>query len=168
MPFTENQKRDIIAELQGYLYTISYHNEKIPHIVIDGIYGPETAQAVKIFQHFYNLPPTGETDDRTWEKIVSVYKSYLNPRPLDVFSHELVLTKNSSKEVIYILQVILNSLFRKYVNVPEMKIDGVYSPQMENSIGRFMGRSGADNITPFGAEMWNTLAGEYNANQYRK
>ena len=83
MAFTEDQKREFISELQHYLYVISYHNKKIPHIIADGIYGKETAEAVKIFQREHDIRPTGETDSTTWNEIVSVYKGYMKPLSLN-------------------------------------------------------------------------------------
>ena len=50
MAYTDEQKLRHISELQRYLYSISHYNKKIPRILPDGIYGPETTQAVRTFQ----------------------------------------------------------------------------------------------------------------------
>ena len=63
--FSDEQLRQHIRELQQFLFGISHYNVRIPVIIPDGIYGPETAGAVKIFQQEYGLMPTGEVDRYT-------------------------------------------------------------------------------------------------------
>ena len=46
---------------------------RIPKILEDGIYGPETANAVRIFQEIFNLPVTGVVDIGTWYRISRIY-----------------------------------------------------------------------------------------------
>ena len=45
----------------------------IPRVAADGIYGPDTAAAVREFQSIFGLPPTGVTDFATWYKISHIY-----------------------------------------------------------------------------------------------
>ena len=39
----------------------------------DGIYGPATAESVRVFQSVFGLPQTGVVDYRTWYKISEIY-----------------------------------------------------------------------------------------------
>lgn len=59
--------------LQEELNRISIAYPAIPSVSIDGIYGPETANSVKIFQSVFGLPETGTVDYRTWYKISEIY-----------------------------------------------------------------------------------------------
>ena len=45
----------------------------IPVITADGIYGPNTANAVKTFQSIFNIPPSGIVDFPTWYEISEIY-----------------------------------------------------------------------------------------------
>ena len=72
--FSDEQLRQHIRELQQFLFGISHYNVRIPVIIPDGIYGPETAGAVKIFQQEYGLMPTGEVDRYTWDKLADVHR----------------------------------------------------------------------------------------------
>ena len=63
--FSDEQLRQHIRELQQFLFGISHYNVRIPVIIPDGIYGAETAGAIKIFQQEYGLMPTGEVDRNT-------------------------------------------------------------------------------------------------------
>ena len=168
MGFSEDQKRDFISELQHYLYVISYHDKSIPHIVSDGIYGPETAQAVKMFQHHNDIPPTGETDSKTWDSIVCSYKSFMAPEPLNVYYEGLVLSPDSSREIIFIVQVLLHALCEKYSNIPKPDINGVYTAKTQKTIDSFMDICGRKGKHDFDPAAWNMLAEEFNAEHSHK
>ena len=62
-----------IRSLQTMLRTIAHAGETLVRLVPDGIYGPNTVQAVREFQRQQELPVTGETDNTTWDRIVAVY-----------------------------------------------------------------------------------------------
>ena len=56
--------------------TLEYEGlENVPH---NGIYGPETAQAVIQFQRRNLLPETGEVDKKTWDTLVRSYEFIVN------------------------------------------------------------------------------------------
>ena len=59
--------------MQMQLNTIAGDYPAIPTIRVDGVYGSETANAVKTFQKIFNLPQTGEVDFATWYKISQIY-----------------------------------------------------------------------------------------------
>ena len=52
---------------------ISQNYPLIPKVAQDGIYGANTAEAVRVFQGVFNLPKTGVVDYATWYKISDVY-----------------------------------------------------------------------------------------------
>lgn len=62
-----------VLQLQEQLNVISGAYPLIPKIAEDGIYGPATANAVKVFQSVFGLPQTGKVDYRTWFKISEIY-----------------------------------------------------------------------------------------------
>ena len=55
MAYTDEQKRQHILELQAYLHGIS-HQSQLPHLIPDGVYGENTANAVRLFQQQNQLP----------------------------------------------------------------------------------------------------------------
>ena len=59
--------------MQEQLNAISNNYPLIPRIAVDGIYGEETQNAVKVFQKIFGLPVTGIVDYRTWYKIQEIY-----------------------------------------------------------------------------------------------
>ena len=64
---------DKVRQLQNQLNRIAGNYPAIPTITADGIYGPGTAEAVRIFQGVFNLPETGVTDYATWYEISDIY-----------------------------------------------------------------------------------------------
>ena len=62
-----------VQQMQEQLNRISDNYPAIPKIAADGIYGNQTAEAVRTFQKIFNLPQTGVTDYATWYKISQIY-----------------------------------------------------------------------------------------------
>ncbi len=58
---------------QMQLNRISNNFPAIPKIPLDGYFGEETEEAVKLFQSVFNLPMTGIIDKGTWYKIFNIY-----------------------------------------------------------------------------------------------
>ena len=64
---------DKVRQLQSQLNTIATAYPLVPKIAADGIYGPATAEAVRVFQSIFSLGQTGITDFPTWYKISEIY-----------------------------------------------------------------------------------------------
>ena len=64
---------DKVRQIQEQLNRISDAYPLIPKITVDGIYGPATAEAVRVFQSVFGLPQTGVVDYPTWYKISEIY-----------------------------------------------------------------------------------------------
>lgn len=62
-----------VRQMQEQLNTIASAYPAIPKIQVDGIYGPATAEAVRVFQSVFGLPQTGTVDFRTWFKISEIF-----------------------------------------------------------------------------------------------
>ena len=62
-----------VRQLQTQLNRIARNYPAIPTVTADGIYGPETAEAIRIFQGIFGLPQTGVTDYATWYEVSDIY-----------------------------------------------------------------------------------------------
>ena len=62
-----------VRQLQEQINVIAGAYPAIPTLTADGIYGPATAEAVRIFQSVFGLPQTGVVDYPTWFKISEIY-----------------------------------------------------------------------------------------------
>lgn len=67
---SEGQK---VRQMQQELNRIAQNYPAIPTISADGIFGENTANAVKTFQKIFSLPQTGVVDFPTWYKISDIY-----------------------------------------------------------------------------------------------
>ena len=64
---------DKVRQMQEQLNVIAGAYPLIPKIDADGVYGPATAESVRVFQSVFGLPQTGVVDYRTWYKISEIY-----------------------------------------------------------------------------------------------
>lgn len=160
MAYTNNQRKQHIYELQTYLHAISLMNDKIPLIIPDGVYGNETALAVRAFQREYGLPETGNADSATWNKIVSVYRGILRgkPVPYAVFpSPKYVAAKGDTGQLIYIIQAMLHDIGKSYDNAPEVDVCGNFNEITFEAVTRFQRWSGLPQNGRVDSGTWNML-----------
>lgn len=64
---------DKVLQIQQQLNRIAQNYPAIPRVTADGIYGTNTANAVRVFQRVFNLPQSGIVDYPTWYKISEIY-----------------------------------------------------------------------------------------------
>lgn len=62
-----------VLQLQEQLNRIARNYPAIPSLVADGVFGPNTANSVKVFQEVFGLPANGIVDYPTWYKISQIY-----------------------------------------------------------------------------------------------
>ncbi len=68
-PLRVGDRGEKVSQLQYMLAVIAQFVQPVPSIAVDGIFGPNTRDAVLAFQRYAGLPQTGEADDRTWDAI---------------------------------------------------------------------------------------------------
>lgn len=160
MAYTNAQKKQHIRELQTYLYGISFFDGRIPRIIPDGIYGRETAVAVRALQREYGIAETGNTDSATWDKIVSVYQAYQHSNPIayNIFpSSGYVVRQGDKGLVVYILQAMLNDLGIKYDNMPAIAVSGKYNAPTAEAVKLFQMKTGLPQSGSVDSGTWNML-----------
>ena len=64
---------DKVRQIQQQLNRIAQNYPALPTVRVDGIYGQNTADAVRTFQRIFNIPPTGIVDYPTWYEISNIY-----------------------------------------------------------------------------------------------
>lgn len=64
---------DKVRQIQQQLNRIAQNYPAIPMVTVDGIYGSQTAEAVRTFQRIFNLPQSGVVDYPTWYQISNIY-----------------------------------------------------------------------------------------------
>lgn len=120
-----------VRQMQEQLNVIAGAYPAIPKITADGIYGPATAEAVRVFQKVFGLPQTGEVDYTTWYKISEIYVGV---------SRIAELNWKIALYVIVIWQIELDSKNRK-----EIKID-IFPIFINISVSTFILIYNPDNV----------------------
>ena len=75
--YTDAQKRSHIFDLQTFLRRIQQSEGSAAPLVPDGIFGAQTAAAVREYQQQHCLPVTGIADQRTWNAIYASYAALI-------------------------------------------------------------------------------------------
>ena len=168
MVYTAAQKRDHIREAQKYLRAISFFDDRVPSIGVDGIYGPETEEAVAAYQRARGLRVTGTINRETWAYLVKEYDiihnlqgspKFINPFPS--ISHEIGPGEKGS--IVFILQIMLDTIGKAYTNLSPVPVDGVYGSRTEEAVRefqRFLQRPATGLVDKTD---WDLIANTYNA-----
>ncbi len=164
MTYTDWQRRDHIREIQEYLRTIALTDNNYNELAVDGIYGEETANAVRQYQLANNLPVTGTVDSVTWERLSADYLNALTlfseAVPLRVFpSPQYRIRIGDRGEVVYILQAILNTLG----DVTEaIAVTGEFDKATQDRVKALQKISGFEENGEVDRAFWDHLASWYN------
>ena len=161
MAYTPQQKRAHIKELQQMLYALSFYDARIPRIVPDGIYGRETALAVRAFQQDNNLRPTGETNRATWDAIVQAYLENVakQAKPLDIYPEGVQhITVGDEGLAVSIIQAMLNFLSLTFDNLEAIPVTGKYDTVTQQAVQAFQRHSGQRQTGHTDPATWNLLA----------
>ena len=162
MAYTQAQKKAHILELQKYLNAVSYYHPEIPCVIPTGIYDQKTQDAVKAFQKFSNLTETGETNQATWDKIVSVYLSDIKcaPQPLEAFPKKKnsVIHMGEHCFTAAIVQAVLLELSHQYSNLPAVQVTGDYDAETVRAVQLFQNMCALPVTGEVDCATWNMLA----------
>ena len=74
-PLRQGDRGEDVRTLQEWLIRIGEVYASVPPLTADGIYGPETAAAVRAFQRLAGIDPTGVTASYTWESTAETYRT---------------------------------------------------------------------------------------------
>lgn len=154
---TEGMQGQNIRLLQFYLATIGTYNDAVPVIAIDGIFGPETRDAVIAFQQFVGLTPDGIVGPNTWNALLNAYQQILESQ--QNANHNLVslpipttLVLGSQSDAVLQLQRNLNRLAAVYPQIPTIPETGYYGEQTRNAVLAYQevfGLPTTGNVNPY-------------------
>lgn len=75
VPLVVGESGEAVRTLQTYLNRISDVYTEIPKLTVDGVYGPGTENAVRIYQEIFGLTPSGAVGAETWNSIAATYRT---------------------------------------------------------------------------------------------
>lgn len=161
--YTDAQKKSHIRELQGYLYQLGRQDNRIPLVIPDGVYGPETALAVRAFQEIHQLPVTGEVNRTTWDAIVADFQAQTAPPlAIDAFpSPTYVLREGDEGSLVFFVQVMLDALHNRHGDLPPVDVNGHFDHQTAEAVRALQHRAGAHADGRVDRNTWNALVMGY-------
>ena len=145
MAYTEQQHQEHIFELQTYLHGLA-HFYDLPAVTPDGVYGENTASAVREFQQKNSLRPTGVTNTATWNAIVQAYLADTAPPtasfsifPDGIFAYTLG-DRNSG---VYLIQGLLQAIREQFLfSLPVLTSSGTYDTATQQAVQAFQKHTG--------------------------
>lgn len=158
-----------VSSLQYYLNAVAYFNPSLSFIPINGVYDAQTEKAVRDFQEFYGLAPTGETDVATWELLNRIYIDSIASLPEGYSGNNAkaypgyFLTEGMSGTQISDLQTYLSLIGRTFPEIPEVPVTGYYGELTRRAVETFQKLFGINVTGSVGPLTWYTIANEYNA-----
>lgn len=150
----EAERKEKIKQLQKYLREIAKKDNRIPLLIIDGLYLEETKNAVAIFQEIYGIAITGEVDEETWNRIYREYIAAVGVSRsclcLDVLSKkDASFQTGDSGYIIYFIQVMLKRIAEKYSNFPDIEINGTVDEPTKKALNQVRE---IHNLSPFATD----------------
>ena len=155
-----------IRSLQTMLQVIAQNDADHPAVIPDGIYGPETMQAVAVFQRKHMLPVTGIADLITWEAIIPVFDLSLAKQdaaaPIEVvWNPDSVILIGQSHPYVFLAQGILAVLSDVYHSVSKPSMTGVLDEITADSLSSFQMLAGLPMTGNLDRVTWTQLSRQY-------
>ena len=136
---------EYVVVLQTMLNRISRNYPAIPKInPVDGIFGPQTEQAVREFQRIFNLNVDGVVGRATWYKLVFLYVGVTRLSELtsegQTFTQiqapasGVTLREGSRSPAVSALQFFISVLGQVLYNFPTLNIDGIFVPKTRQAV----------------------------------
>lgn len=135
-------ERGPIYDMQRCLRMIWRVHDDLPCVVADGVYGEKTRDAVMQIQKESGLEPTGNVDSVTWDKISSEYeKAKLQsgaPGGVRIMAKcDFECGMGESAPRLSVLQAMINVMSKRFDNLPEVTVNGVYDSETESAVSAF-------------------------------
>lgn len=160
-----NNSQDV-REVQEKLRAISFGDQTLPLIAVDGVYGPMTSLSVSAFQQREGLPVTGKVDLTTWRALNDSYEQTLadrrQPERVAALNCNIRLREGTTGSSVFILQTMLNQIGGRYYNIGTNTPNGVFDDRTSARIREYQRAAGVPVTGVVDKATWDTVAAMYN------
>lgn len=152
-----------VRSLQTMLRTIASIEPRQLNVMPDGIYGPQTADAVRSFQRRMGLPITGAADQNTHEQIVREFERARieadRAQPIQVtLDPGQVIRRGQQQPVIYLVQSMLIVMNLALPGIPAPGHTGILDTPTAQSLAAFQTYAGLPPTGELDKRTWKELA----------
>ena len=164
-----NGSIDPVLELQEWLRELHFAGYPIELVTPSGTYGDETRAAVRQFQVYAGLEPSGIVDEETWNRLRQEYKNALYekrpPSGVNPFPDEkgFKVDIGQISDLVTIIQLILRDV-SAYMELDFDDISGIYDGETRDAVAEFQRRSGLEPTGVVDKRTWDALTEFYNKN----
>ncbi len=153
-----------VENLQFYINYVSDFYPSIPSVTRDGVFGPETENAVRQIQRTFGLAEDGVVGERTWRALYDAYIGIIAAIPLEYtaasgvpFPGEVLRIGSEGADVV-LLQRYLDRISEDYPEVPAVSVTGYFGDGTEASVRafqRYFGTSAQNGVVD--AVTWDAI-----------
>ncbi len=159
-----------VALIQFILNRISQNYPAIPKLVVDGVFGEATENAVRAFQSIFDLTADGIVGPATWYKIIFLYVAVQRLTELQSlgqtytrYNWELPgpLSVGDTGSRVTFLQYVLTVLSQFISSIPPADITGTYTENTAEAVRAFQQYAGLSATGSIDDDTWNALYAQY-------
>ncbi len=155
---------EAVQDLQYFLALLSYFDNSLPQVFINGSFDERTEQAVRAFQQQQGLTVDGIVGRATWNAIVQAFnrlRASLAEDVTDVFPYlypGFFLTPGQRNEEVRLLQQLLNRAAQNpRAGISPVAVDGVFGPATEAAVRAIQSRVGIRVTGTVGPVTWESI-----------
>lgn len=166
-PLRQGSRGPNVVRIQVILNRIGENYPAIPRISsVDGIFGPETENAVRTFQRIFGLNADGIVGKATWYQLVRLYVGVNDLAELDSEGQRFYavnwqtpgnLSSGSRGQSVRQLQFMLRVLSEYIREIPPVTEDGIFGQQTLNAVLAFQRFAGLTPDGIVGPATWSAL-----------
>ncbi len=155
-----------VSSLQYMLRQLSQTYQFLPQLVVDGVFGERTLEAVMRFQREAGLPATGTVDQATWNAIRDAWQAQRAKtgysRATRIFPSEgIEVHEGETKEYLIVPQTMFNILAKQFEGITTCQADGCLGPATADDIRWLQQAAGLPETGCLDTATWDALSHLY-------
>lgn len=159
-----------VIVIQQELNRISQNYPAIPKVTVDGIFGPATENAVRVFQRIFGLTVDGIVGRKTWYELVRLYVAVLNLSELwsegqryysISWTYPVQLSVGSRGAQVRYLQYMLSIVGHYISAVPVIAVDGIFGTRTRDAVYAFQRFAGLPQTGVVDSRTWDAVYDQY-------